>query len=139
MDFGHFVPSAEGYKGFFCIIDVCSRTLRITLSRDVTSSSAVKALGDWIRVYDTPFTLIVDNGSENKLDLSIYKRMNINLMLGTAHHHSPKHAENAIKRVKDAIVRSVPQGKIGLWPHFIPTLEHALASPPCLAGRHLVS
>ena len=50
MDFCHFVTATDGSKGFFCTVDVCSRTLRFTPSKEVTSSSAASALGEWIRV-----------------------------------------------------------------------------------------
>lgn len=131
MDAAKFVQSLEGYVGFYLICCVTSRTLRIAPFKELNSTTAAEALVSWCRSYPSPTWLITDGGSENRCEVDrVCKELNIMHYAGTPHHHSPRMAESFIGRVKTAFLRSIPGGKIALWPHYVGFIEHALKLLP---------
>ena len=131
MDAAKYTPSLDGYVGFFVICCTTSRWLRIVPYKALNSASAAEALESWLKDYDMPQWIVTDGGSENKLELEkICKHYKIHHHIGTPHNHSPRTSENFIGRIKEALSRSIPSGKIQLWPSYLPYIEHALSLLP---------
>jgi len=128
MDVAFFTESAEGHKGWVSTVDVTSRVSRLFLFKTLDSGVTTEALVDWCRDKNAPEIVFTDGDSKFLGSFSeMCEHLKIRHEVGTAYHHlGQAHAESHIGRVKAALTRMIPPGKLDLWHRYIIPVEHAI-------------
>jgi hypothetical protein len=122
----------EGYQHLIVIIDTFSRHIELYKCKDLTATTAVAALVDWVCRFGAPTEIVSDNGSQYVADLTK------GLMEFLQVDHLPiqpySHEENGlVERANKEVVRHIRNILTGVkeksnWTEYIPLVRRIMNS-----------
>ena len=122
----------EGYKHLIVIIDTFSRHVELYKCKDLTTTSAVEALVDWVCRFGAPAEIVSDNGSQYVAELikELIKFLNIgHLPIQPYSHEENGIVERANKEVMRHIRNIITEIKErSKWTEYIPLVKRIINS-----------